>query len=135
MTARDCYPTDRECPRCRVCGAALVHEVTLAGQTYALPDDRRKRYCSPRCKQAAYRDRLDAKDAWQGLPAGSSRRWLTNRQSQRRRSARTFGRQHDDAYCLCGRKLTGRADQRYCSPGCRQAAYRQRRREASGGTR
>lgn len=127
MTAPGRYVRAPESPRsCAACGVALEHDVHIAGRRFTLADNPRKRYCAPRCKQAAYRDRLDAKDAWYGLPPGSSRRWLSERESQRRRSARTFARRGDQLYCPCGRKLMGRKDQLYCSQACRQRAYRSR---------
>jgi hypothetical protein len=110
---------------CRVCGTALTHDVEFAGERYTFPDDPRKRYCSQRCKQAAYRAHLSWKDQFHGLPDG-----FTARERNRARRNRSKRSKFDYAWCVgCERDMPRhlRADARYCSPACRQRAYRNRK--------
>lgn len=130
VTARGCYESASENPGCRVCGAALTHEVVLLGERYVLPDDARKRYCSPACKQAAYRQRLEWNAAYLGAPDGLTLR--ERNRARRSRSERVYFDPGYDAGCYCaacGRSMPHklRSDAKYCSPACRQRAYRNRR--------
>lgn len=108
------------------CDVALEHEVVFMGRRYVFPDDPRKRYCSSSCKQRAYRQRIDWYESAQGLPAGLTIR--ERNKARRNRSSREW-----DVYCtVCEKRIiTGRADRRYCSPTCKQVAYRDRTAAAS----
>ncbi len=109
---------------CRVCGAALVHEVEFMGERYSAPDNPRKRYCSNACKQSAYRQRTEWKDQRQGFPPGFTTRG-------RNRARRRFWPPHTCCSAAgCFAKL-GRAGAHYCSNACRQRAWRDRRRDTN----
>jgi predicted nucleic acid-binding Zn ribbon protein len=132
MTARPAPVTVRGSDvlaECLVCAEPLTHEVQLLGNQYVLPDDPRKRYCSHRCRQRAYLERVRSKDRSQGLPADFTIGARNRARSSR--SGRRYMDRHYDAGCYCatcGARMPeqARADARYCSPACRQRAYRER---------
>jgi len=124
-----CVTANGSYPQCCVCGVALTHAVVFMGKQYDLPDDPRKRYCSQRCKQAAYRTRIAYLEQFHGMPDG-----FTLRERNRKRRSRSERSYFDRAYCAtCGKQIpaASRADARYCSQACRQRAYRSKRRSAS----
>jgi len=102
-------------PRCMVCG-----------KSYEFNKQKTNCYCSPACKQEAYRQRKGI------IPTQATK------EQHYRKVIETKRTQEVNIYCaVCNRHIIvdqTRTNTIYCSPACKQSAYRQRTKEKNAVT-